>query len=71
MCFYSGRQDPTRMTTIELTKAQVRLRVKAIAESLMTDDWEWGIAPYDRANPPPIVSFSTISDMHASDKIHN
>ena len=69
MCFYSGRLDPSRMTTIELTKAQVRLRVKAIAESSMTDDWEWGIPPYDRENPPPIVSYSTISDMHVSDKI--
>ena len=31
----------------------------AIAESAMMDDWEWGIVPFDRANPPPVVSIST------------
>jgi hypothetical protein len=39
-----------------LTKPEIRRRVKAIAKTKMTDDWEWGKAPHDRENPVPIVS---------------
>ena len=53
----SGRQDPNRMTTIELSKEEVYRRVKAIARTSMVDgEWQWGKQPYDRHNPAPAVS---------------
>ena len=56
ICHMSGRHDPTRMTTFELTKPEIRRRVKAIARTSMTDDWKWGKEPHDRAHPAPAVS---------------
>ena len=53
ICHMSGRHDPNRITTIELTKAEVRRRVKAIAKTTMTDEWEWGKEPHDRVRPVP------------------
>ena len=41
----SGPLDPTRTSTIELDKAQIRRRVKAIARMRMMDEWEWGMEP--------------------------
>jgi hypothetical protein len=51
ICHMSGRHDPNRITTFELTKPEIRRRVKAIAKTKMTDDWEWGKAPHDREHP--------------------
>jgi len=56
ICHMSGRHDPTRMTTCELTKPQIRMRVKAIARTQMPDTWEWGKEPHDRTRPAPAVS---------------
>lgn len=53
ICHMSGRHDPNRITTIELTKAEVRKRVKAIAKTRLTDDWQWGKEPYSRERPVP------------------
>ena len=44
----SGPLDPTRMSTIELDKAQIQRRVKSIARTRME--------PYSRNNIPPSVS---------------
>ena len=33
ICHMSGRHDPNRHTTVELTKAKIRKRVKAIAKT--------------------------------------
>jgi hypothetical protein len=41
------------MTTFELTKSKIRRKVKAIAKTDMPADWEWGLAPYHRKDPPP------------------
>ena len=56
ICHYSGRLDPNRITTIELPKPDVRKKVKAICNTQMEDNWEWGLEPYSRANLPPAVS---------------
>jgi hypothetical protein len=47
--------DPTRITTFKLTKLEVVLKVQAIAQTKMTEDWEWVLEPFSRANPPPEV----------------
>ena len=56
ICHMSGPLDPTRMSTVELDKGQIRRRVKSIARTRMTDEWEWGMEPYSRSNLPPAVS---------------
>ena len=56
ICHMSGRYDPTRVSSSRLNKAQVKSRVKAIAQIDMDDEWEWGVEPYDRNNLPPNVS---------------
>ena len=38
ICHMSGPLDPTRISTIELDKAQIRRRIKAIAQTQMTDE---------------------------------
>ena len=48
--------DPTRTSTFELTKEQVRRRIKAIATVQMSVEWEWGLEPHSRNNLPPAVS---------------
>ena len=53
MCHMSGRHDPNRMTTVELSKAEVRKRVKAIAKTNLADNWLWGKIPYSRDYPVP------------------
>ena len=40
ICHMSGHLDPTRTSTVELDKAQIRKRVKAIARTRMTEEWE-------------------------------
>lgn len=60
ICHMSGLLDPTRVSTHDLTKAQVRRRVKAIAQTEMVDDWEWGVEPFKRSQLPPQVSSSPL-----------
>ena len=56
ICHMSGCYDPIWVSNNELTKDQVRDRVKAIAKMSMDNDWEWGVEPYDRNHLPPNVS---------------
>nr|XP_051197431.1 vegetative cell wall protein gp1-like [Lolium perenne] len=49
----SGPLDPTQITTFELSKPDVVVKLKAIATTKMPDDWEWDLEPFSRANPPP------------------
>ncbi|KAM0859894.1 hypothetical protein ACQ4PT_046893 [Festuca glaucescens] len=55
ICQMSGLMDPTRITTFELSKPEVVLKVKAIAKTEMKEnlEWEWVLEPYSRGNPPP------------------
>jgi hypothetical protein len=54
ICQMSGPLDPTRITTFELSAKDIVLKVKAIAQTKMTDDWEWDMEPFSRDNPPPM-----------------
>jgi hypothetical protein len=57
MCYMSGRHDPSRHTTFELTKAAVYRRLKTIAKSDWEDaEWEFGRSPYCREVRAPLVS---------------
>ena len=58
MCQMSGRFDPSRLSTWEMPHAEVALMVNYIANCKLAGDWQYGKAPYSRANPPPAVSFS-------------
>ncbi|KAK1652189.1 hypothetical protein QYE76_069994 [Lolium multiflorum] len=51
----SGRLDPTRTSKLELTKAQVARRVNNITKANMSENWNWGLPPYDRASPPELL----------------
>jgi len=57
MCFMSGRHDPCRTTTFELSKLEVYRRIKAISKTDLKDGkWEWGRSPHDREDRAPNVS---------------
>lgn len=49
----SGHRDITRHSTFELTNTQVCHRVHAISKSLLSEEWDFGVDPYSRGNPPP------------------
>jgi hypothetical protein len=55
ICQMSGFQDPTRITTIELTNGKITRKVQAIAKIERVDEWEWGLEAYSQANPAPAV----------------
>jgi hypothetical protein len=57
ICHMSGRFDPTRTSKLELTPAQVAKRVNFVSQAKLPDNWNWGMEPYSRAEPPPVVSF--------------
>ena len=57
MCHMSGRLDPTRLSRHVLTKEDVMKRVRAIAHSKMTEDWEWNVMAFRRGRPAPVVSY--------------
>ena len=66
----SGKYDPTRISTHELNKAEVRRRVKAIARTTMTEEWEWGLEPHNRTRLPEQVSnLATYTDILFSTEI--
>ena len=54
----SGRLDPTRTSKVELSKSQVAHRVNNITKANMPDNWDWGLPPYDREQPPELVSLT-------------
>ncbi|KAK1610981.1 hypothetical protein QYE76_034654 [Lolium multiflorum] len=51
----SGRLDPTRTSKVELSKSQVAHRVNNITKANMPDNWNWGLPPYDREQPPELL----------------
>ena len=68
MCVMSGILDPNRMSTFELSKEEVFRRVKAIAQTQMTDgNWQWGKEPHDRHHQASAVSARTTSPNHPFD----
>ena len=59
ICQMSNRLDPTRMSRHLLTKGDVMKRVKAIASSEMTEEWDWNVKPFLWKRPAPLVSHQT------------
>ena len=70
ICHMSGRYDPTRMTSYELSKAQIRRRVKAVARTNMLKDWVWGKEPHNRDRPAPAVSIRKTQPAYFLSDIH-
>src|SRR3954468_11405144 len=60
ICQMSGPCDPTRMTTAEMSKSEIRQRVKALCVTSMVDEWEWGMEAYCRERAAPVVSLSLL-----------
>ncbi|KAE8781163.1 hypothetical protein D1007_45607 [Hordeum vulgare] len=60
ICQMSGRRDPCRLSTKNFHAGAVAKNVNHISSANMDEggDWEWGLVPYDRAHPPPVVSIS-------------
>ncbi|KAE8776080.1 hypothetical protein D1007_51337 [Hordeum vulgare] len=58
VCQMSGRHDPCRTSTKRFTPSAVALGVNHICTARMDDsgNWSWGMIPYCRARPPPVVS---------------
>ena len=59
ICQISGRFDPCRLSTKEMPHAEVSYMVNYISNYKLTEEWKYGKVPYSRANPPPVVSFSS------------
>ncbi|KAK1695087.1 hypothetical protein QYE76_011784 [Lolium multiflorum] len=47
-----GPGDPTKITGLPLSKADVVLKAKQICQTDMPDNWEWGLLPLSSTNPP-------------------
>jgi hypothetical protein len=47
-----GPGDPTKITGLPLSKADVVLKAKQICRTDMPDNWEWGFVPLSSTNPP-------------------
>lgn len=56
MCHYGGQFDPDKISTVKLSHAEVRRRVRAIAKTSMPEDWSWGMPAYARNRRAPKVS---------------
>ncbi|KAE8806069.1 hypothetical protein D1007_17747 [Hordeum vulgare] len=57
ICQMSGRYDPCRLSTKNFHASAVAKNVNQISSANMNEggDWEWGLVPYDRAHPPPML----------------
>ncbi|KAE8802554.1 hypothetical protein D1007_21743 [Hordeum vulgare] len=58
VCQMSGRYDPCWTSTKSFTASAVAQGVNQISAAHMDDggNWEWGMAPYEKSRPPPMVS---------------
>ena len=62
ICHMSGLLDPNRISTFELSDADVWERLKVISSTHITAEWKWGKEAYHRGNMPPVsVNFSRIT----------
>ncbi|KAM0839211.1 hypothetical protein ACQ4PT_060453 [Festuca glaucescens] len=56
ICYMSGRLDPTRTSKVQLSLEGVARRVNHISQAKLPDDWQWGMEPFSR-NDPPALNF--------------
>jgi hypothetical protein len=57
ICYMSGRLDPTWTSKVVLTKSGVARRVNHVSQAHMPDNWDRGMEPFRRDDPPPLVRF--------------
>ena len=56
MCHMSGKFDPTRHTTYDLTKVEVQKRIRTIiGATKLPLKWQWGKEPFSRSKPVTVV----------------
>ncbi|KAK1628388.1 hypothetical protein QYE76_002703 [Lolium multiflorum] len=55
ICHMSGRLDLTRMSKLELNKAQIAKRVNSVSQAKLPDNWNWGMEPYSGNDLPPLT----------------
>lgn len=58
VCQMSGRLDPCRLSAKRFTPSAVARRVNLISTARMDEggEWTWGMPPFNRAHPPPMVA---------------
>jgi hypothetical protein len=47
-----GPGDPTKITSLPLSKEDVVLQARQICQTSMPVDWDWGFVPLSSTNPP-------------------
>ena len=62
----SGHRDPCRLSTKEMSAAEVANLVNEISDLKLEGSWQFGKQPYSRADPPPAVSSSIFSPFRTS-----
>ncbi|KAE8786213.1 hypothetical protein D1007_39998 [Hordeum vulgare] len=57
VCQLSGRHDPSRTSTKRFIPSTVAQGVNLISTARMDDSgsWTWGMIPYNRSRPPPVM----------------
>ncbi|KAE8773066.1 hypothetical protein D1007_54849 [Hordeum vulgare] len=57
VCQMSGRHDPCRTSTKRFTPSAVARGANLISIARMDDNgsWTWGMIPYNRSRPPPVM----------------
>ena len=62
ICRRSEHRNPSRTCTRAMSSAEVARLVNEITDLKLSEgSWQFGKRPYSRANPPPVVSSSTLS----------
>nr|XP_051210782.1 uncharacterized protein LOC127328206 [Lolium perenne] len=60
ICQMSGRMDPTRITTHQLSASDLVLKARQICQNALRPSGKYGLAPYTRSNSPPRQNFRRI-----------
>jgi hypothetical protein len=56
ICYMSGRIDLTRRSKVQLSSEGMARRVNHISQTRLPDNWQWGMEPFRREEPPALVS---------------
>ncbi|KAM0915282.1 hypothetical protein ACQ4PT_010946 [Festuca glaucescens] len=54
ICYMSGRLDPTWTSKVQLSSEGVARRVDHISQARLPDNWQWGMEPFRREDPPAL-----------------
>jgi hypothetical protein len=56
ICYMTVWLDPTRTSKVQLTLEGVARRVNHISQAKLPNNWQWGMEPFSRNDPPALVS---------------